>query len=94
MRDMYACLMKQIDSNEWKYVSPNIILEESEIDDKGYPPDLYLMDTKLKAQEMMRYVLSRYSGYVEAVKVSKMNRYNLRRESEVLEYIEPKKRPH
>lgn len=92
MKDMYAVKFRHKKSNEWQYANHNIIVPERDID--KFQPEAYLCSTLSEARSIRLLMIDRYKDnwdeeqQLAQIKISKMNRYNLRMESEVLEYRE------
>lgn len=94
-REMYAVKFRFKNDVEWRYSNENVIVTEHETE--KYNPEMYLCDTLKEARSVQLLMIQRYTNREDiwddyqtlaAIKISKMNRYNLRRESEVLEYRE------
>lgn len=91
-RDMYAFMFRYKDDNEWRFSNENIIVSQHEAE--NHQPEHYLCKTLQEAREVRLIILDRHSSpwpedhQLAAVKISRMNGYNLRRELEVLEYRE------
>lgn len=92
-KDMYAVKYRHKGDAEWRFATESLIISDHEAD--KYQPEMYLVVSMKVAHKVQMIIIQRYSnnyyddhGPIEAIKISKMNRYNLRRESEVLEYRE------
>lgn len=80
--DMYAVIIKRKDSAEWSYWR-GIAYAKSLISVDGYPPCTYLHQTLSEANASLLQYL-RYQDDLSWVKISRMNKYNLESECEVV----------
>jgi hypothetical protein len=86
MEDKYAVIMLLKGAMEPSYVGEHFIAQKSDLKEKFHIKD-FLYNTKKKADKMYFEMIQRYGKEgLDYIKVSKMNRYNLNAESEVLVY--------
>ncbi len=86
MEDKYAVILHIVDALEPSFVGEHIIAQKSDIGMK-FDINGFLYDSRKRAEKMYFDMIQRYgkNGLVY-IKVSKMNRANLAKESEVLVY--------
>jgi len=85
--DMFAVMYKFKDHIQWTYVNSSIRVNETEIELHDYTPKLYLNSSLKEAKSIYIHVLSLNSknNNLKCIKISKMNKYNLEKEFEVLD---------
>lgn len=82
--DMYAVIIKLKDSTEWAYWS-DMVYTKSNIKERSYPPFMYLHETSADANAALSRCLDQMRGALSFIKISRMNKYNLESECEVID---------
>ena len=82
--DMFAVLVRYEDNFSWKFVSLDMTLSLDEIEEMNLEPKNFLFSTFAEAQKTWKFMLLKRQEYIAEIKLSRMNRYNLKRESEVI----------
>lgn len=92
--DMYAVKFRFKKDLEWRYATEGIILTEHE--SLIHIPSTFLLKTMAEARRVKLIILAQYKDHwdkesqLTEIKISKMNGLNLRREREVLDYLQVK----
>lgn len=82
--DKFAVLIRYKDEFAWRFVTLDMTVSHSEIEECGLKPENYLFNTFAEAQKTWTHMLVKRKEHLAEIKLSKMNRYNLEKESEVI----------
>ncbi len=82
--DMFAVLFRLKGATEWGYINRSIIMQKNETRLEGLHPENYLCNDMDEAREVWKICVGRYKANLAEIKISRMNRYNLEREIEVM----------